>query len=223
MKQSSWWKTVQRSAYHFNPDIMDPRWDTVIGLGRLYPTWLQDLAYIRDQSVPATWATRGYKAKDGTQPSEELAAEEYDLVRVGVNPDQVITHLNWQLPESLNKIVSAFAFDDVMARIHVQKPGEVWNLHLDKLEKWSPNDPSSVMRIMVQLTNWSPGQFWEFGNYHWNRWRAGDVTTFDWQHVPHSTANAGHNTRITLQITGIVTNQTTKFLSHLRNNKEVKV
>jgi hypothetical protein len=71
-----------------------------------------------------------------------------------------------------------------MERIHVQRPGEVWNLHIDKLQKWCPEDPSSVGRYFVQLTDWQPGQFWEYGNYHWNQWRAGDVSTFDWANMP---------------------------------------
>ena len=100
--------------------------------------------------------------------------------------------------------------------IHVQMPGEVWNLHIDKLGKWCPEDPSRVMRIFVQLTDWQPGQFWEFGNYHWNQWSAGDVTCFDWQNMPHSTANAGHHPRVTLQITGVITEQTKKFLAELK-------
>jgi hypothetical protein len=41
------------------------------------------------------------------------------------------------------------------------------------------------------------------------------VTTFDWQNVPHATANAGHVPRATLQITGIQTAQTEEFLKQL--------
>lgn len=221
--KSSWDTTRESSAYHFHTQTLDPRWDTVIGLGRLTPTWTDDIEHIVTQSKPATWATRGYKAAERAQPPEDLAAEEYDLIRVGANPDMTITHLNWEIPKSLQKISDAFAFDDCMNRIHVQMPGEVWNLHIDKLQKWNRSDPDSVMRIMIQLTPWSPGQFWEFGNYHWNRWQAGDVVTFDWQNVPHSTANAGHQARVTFQITGIKTDETLKFLTKLRNNKELRI
>ena len=68
---------------------------------------------------------------------------------------------------------------------------------------------------MIQLTDWQPGQFWEFGNYHWNQWTAGDVVTFDWQNMPHSTANAGHHPRVTLQLTGVKTSDTYDFLAGL--------
>ena len=75
-------------------------------------------------------------------------------------------------------------------RIHVQQPGEVWNLHIDKLNKWAPDTPEKILRVFVQLTDWRPGQFWEYGNFHWNQWRAGDISTFDWVNMPHCTANA---------------------------------
>jgi hypothetical protein len=72
-----------------------------------------------------------------------------------------------------------------------------------------------VVRYFVQLTDWQPGHFWSYGNYMWSGWRAGDVSTFDWLNVPHSTANAGHTPRATLQVTGIITDQTRAFLSEL--------
>ena len=59
-------------------------------------------------------------------------------------------------------------------------------------------------------------QFWEYGNFHHNQWRAGDVVTFDWQNIPHSTANAGHHPRVTFQITGVKTPDTDKFLAELK-------
>jgi hypothetical protein len=215
--KSSWDQTRAASAYHFDPTAHDARWDTVIGLGRFAPCWQRELADIINNSQPATWATRGYKRADGDVPSEDLQAEEYDLERVGADPKMTITHLNWQIPPVLQRISDLFAMADTMNRIHVQRPGELWNLHLDKLQKWCPDDPDRVMRIFIQLTDWRPGQFWEYGNYQYRGWQAGDVSTFDWQNVPHSTANAGHHPRVTFQITGVVTDATEIFLKKLKN------
>ena len=69
---------------------------------------------------------------------------------------------------------------------------------------------------MIQLTDWEQGHFWSYGNYMYKQWSAGEVTTFDWQNVPHSTANAGHNPRVTLQITGIMTDQSKEFINRLK-------
>jgi len=214
---SSWDATYKASTYHFDTSITDPRWDTVVGLGRITPVWQDYLDHIINNSEPATWATRGYKGRGVPPPDKDQIAETYDLERVGVDPEKIITHLNWEIPPVLQQISERFGMSDTMARIHVQRPGELWNLHIDKLQKWCPEDPGRVLRVMIQLTDWQPGQFWEYGNYHYRGWRAGDVTTFDWQNVPHSTANAGHHPRVTFQLTGVITEQTQKFLQTLKN------
>lgn len=213
--KSAWDVTRAQSTYHFDPTRLDQRQDVLRYHGRLPVTWAADLDSIIDNSRPATWATRGYKGEGVHIPPADLAAEEYDISRVGGDPKQAITNLNWTIPESLQAISAKFALTDCMNRIHVQWPGQVWNLHIDKLSKWCPEDPDRVVRFFVQLTDWQPGQFWEYGNYHWNQWRAGEVYSFDWPNIPHSTANAGHHPRVTLQITGIRSPETQDFLASL--------
>ena len=58
---SSWEWTKAQSAYHFDPTIMDPRWDTAVGLGHITPCWESDLKEINANSNPPTWANRGDK------------------------------------------------------------------------------------------------------------------------------------------------------------------
>jgi hypothetical protein len=212
---SSWDFTKSYSTYHFDSTRQDQFEDVIAHLGHIEPTWESDLIDIIASSKPATWETRGYKGEGVPPPREDLIAEEYDLERVGADPKMTITHLNWQMPASLKKISKQFGLDDCMERIHVQMPGEVWTLHIDKLQKWNPQDPSRVMRIFIQLTDWQPGQFWEYGNHHWNQWRAGDVSTFDWANMPHSTANAGHHPRVTLQLTGVMSERTQDYLANI--------
>jgi hypothetical protein len=212
---SSWDETQTRSRYHFDPTRLDPLYDTVTYCGNVRPFWAQYLEDIIEQSWSATWRTRGNP--DKPRPDSELAAEEADLERFGYGADYEVTNLNWQLPVGLQRLADLFALSDSMARIHVQLPGQVWNLHLDKLEKWMPEDPTQVHRYMIQLTDWQPGHFWSYGNHTHQGWRAGDVTTFDWINVPHSTANAGHTPRVTLQVTGVATEGTRNFLRVLRS------
>lgn len=213
--KSNWEASRAKSNYHFDAKQIDPPASVMTYLGHIEPTWTNDLKHIVDFAQPATWATRGYKGEGISAPPEDLAQEEYDLTSNAMPRDLPISHLNWQIPESLQRLSDAFALEDCMDRIHVQQPGEVWNLHIDKLQKWAPDDPKRVMRIMIQLTDWQPGQFWEYGNYHYNQWRAGDVTTFDWANIPHATANAGFDHRVTLQLTGIRTAATLDYLAAL--------
>ena len=216
MTTSSWETRKALSKYHFDNFKMDNNYDTVIRLGTIKGDWSSELKTIIDTSKSATWETRGYKGEGVMAPREDMLAEEYDLEKTGYGKDHKITHLNWDIPPVLKEISNLFGLDDCMERIHVQMPGEVWNLHLDKLEKWAPEEPWRIMRIMIQLTEWEQGHFWSYGNYNFSQWRAGDVTTFDWKNVPHSTANAGHNPRVTFQLTGVATEKTTEFINRLK-------
>jgi hypothetical protein len=210
--KSSWELTKQRSTYHFDNTKFDPEQDKVTYLGNIEPFWLSELEAIKELAKPKTWRTRG---QGSDRSSEEYDQEEYDLEQYGYGKDLIVGDLTWEVPETFNKIIESLGMDNCKMRLHIQRPGQVWNLHLDKLEKWNPEDPSKIMRVMIALTDWEPGHFFSYGNYIHSGWRAGDVTTFDWQNIPHSTANAGHNPRITLQITGVVTEKTKDFLSTL--------
>jgi hypothetical protein len=201
--KSNWELIKLRSQYHFDTTKIDHRWDTVILVKQFENTWAAELQAAVDASHPVTWRTRGKPGDSLQRSSEEHDREEYDLERIGMSKDAIVTNLNYNLTPELQKIADSFELKNTMARLHVQWPGQVWNLHLDKLEKWMPEDPSLVRRYFVQLTDWQPGHFWSFGNYTWQSWRAGDAVTFDWLNVPHSTANAGLTPRITLQITGV--------------------
>ena len=214
---SSYQTTRAQSNYHFDTTRHDKKEDVLRYLGHIDPSpeWTQAVADIIDRARPATWETRGYKGQGRDIPPADLAAEERDLERGGYGRDYVITHMTWDVPPVFQPIVDQFGLADCMARLHVQKPGEMWNVHIDKLSKWAPDNPDSVIRLFIQLTDWQQGQFWEFGNYHWRRWRAGDVVSFDWQNMPHATANAGYDPRVTLQLTGVKTAQTYDYLANL--------
>jgi len=216
--KSNWELAQEKSNYHFDPTVTDISSYAIHHLGCVATTWNKDLRDIVANAKPATWATRGYKGKDLAGPTSDLAAEELDLERAGIPTDMIITHLNWDIPDSLQQLSDEFGLKDCMNRIHVQLPGELWNLHIDKLDKWAPDQPDSVMRIFIALTDWQMGQFYQFGNYNWSQWRAGDVITFDWQNMPHSTANAGYHPRVTFQITGIKTDKTQEMINRLHND-----
>lgn len=214
-RKSSWDKLVEKSNYHFDSEKIDHKEDVLFTLGHITPDWADELQQILADSKPANWETRGFKGEGVFVPKPELEDEEYDLERIGIDPKVIITDLAWKLGPKLKAISDAFGLDDCMERIHVQKPGQLWHLHIDKLYKWFPEHPEKVGRYFIQLTDWQPGQFCEYGNFHWNQWRAGSVTTFDWQNMPHSTANAGFHPRVTLQLTGIITDKTRDFLASL--------
>ena len=209
---SSWQETRERSQYHFDTTVMDPRWDCAPRVGRFQGAWQTELEAAIESSRPTTWATRAPRPPDPAA----LAKEEYDLEHQGYGKDYAVTNLTWHIAPVFQHMADVFGVDDAMVRIHVQWPGQVWNLHMDKLEKWCPHDPDRVVRYFVALTDWQMGHFWHYGNYQHSHWHAGDIHTFDWQNVPHSTANAGHVPRVTLQITGVRTDKTVDTLQRFK-------
>lgn len=216
----SWELTKQHSTYHFDNLRFDPDQDKITCLGNISPFWQTELETITQLAKPKTWRTRG---KGSDRSDEEYDQEDHDLEQFGYGKDFVVSDLTWDVPETFNKLVVWFGMDNSKMRLHVQHPGQMWNLHLDKLEKWNPEDPSQVMRVMIALNDYEPGHFFSYGNYIHTRWHAGDVHTFDWQNIPHSTANAGHGPRITLQITGVVTDKTREFLRVLRSRSPFQI
>ena len=209
MNNSSWEITKQRSNYHFDNFRLDAEVDKVTFLGNVLPFWKDELNNIMKLAMPKTWRTRGQGAD---RDSEEYNQEDYDLEHFGYGKDYIVSDLTWSVPETFNKLLLWFGMDNAKMRLHVQRPGQMWNLHLDKLEKWHPEDPNKIMRIMIALNDWEPGHFFSYGNHVHTQWHAGDVTTFDWQNIPHATANASHGPRVTLQVTGIRTPATEAYL-----------
>ena len=220
--KSNWEITKKRSQYHFNPDIMDPKFDRVISLGRIKPNWSSELQQVMQHTYSASWRT-SRPDQSGPYLDIEARSEEYDLESIGMDKNHIITDLNFNLPPLFQKIVDEFGLIMSVARVHVQRPGQLWNLHLDKLEKWADGDLTQAARYSIQLTDWQMGHFWHYGNYQYAHWHAGDVTTFDWINVPHSTANAGNTPRATLQITGRKTEKTHRFLDKLKNTDQLDI
>lgn len=213
--KSSWEETKSRSLYHFDNKKIDPRFDTVVNLGHIQANWRQELAAAIKDAPPVSWRTRNPNYK--SRSDEEFQAEEYDLEQIGIPKDYKVTNLTYEVAPVFQTISDLFCLEDAMTRVHVQHPGQVWNLHIDKLAKWNPSNLDSVFRVFIALTDWQPGHFWSYGNYVHTGWTAGDVHTFDWQNVPHCTANAGMSPRVTLQITGVKTKNTHEFLVKLAN------
>ena len=133
--KSAWEITKQRSNYHFDNFRFDPDQDKVTFLGNIDPFWQKELGIVKELAQPKTWRTRGQGAD---RTSQEYDQEDYDLEQFGYGKDYVVGDLTWDVPDTFNKLLVWFGMDNAKMRLHVQRPGQVWNLHLDKLEKWNP-------------------------------------------------------------------------------------
>ena len=132
---------------------------------------------------------------------------------------QIIAN-RYTLTDNLKKINQLFSLASCDEQIIIQMPGETDTLQIDQLQSYSLVESWNVMRIQVALTDWEPGHFCSYGNYNHQQWHAGAVTTFDWQNIPHCTANAGHNPKVTFQLTGVITEKTNDFLKRLSRFNE---
>lgn len=220
--ESNWDKTAPRTNYHFDAFKNDPAYDSMRYIGKFEGDWQQELQQTIDNSNAITWRTRN--PIDG--PSKDIEAEELDLERTGAGKDLVVTNLEYELLPVFQRMTDALQLSagdkkKVQSRVHVQFPGQVWNIHIDKLEKWQMDNPHSVYRFMIMLNDWEPGHFIQYGNFIHTHYRAGEIYSFDWYNTPHCTANAGRGPRCTLLVTGVATEATHRLFSTYDNKISV--
>ena len=106
---------------------------------------------------------------------------------------------------TLLKIVDWFQFEgEVQPLVMQMKPGMFDIYHVDEHD----GHPSGygvkkdLVRLIVNLTDWHPGQFLIWGNRNIQQWQSGDTIIWD-KNIPHGVANVSHHTRYVLRITGI--------------------
>jgi len=210
---SSWQWCVDHSRYHFDNFKIDQPGEWFQLLGRFDGNWTEEVAQAR--SKPITWATRKFYGNDDDIVSPMLAQEENDLRTTGAPVDLELTDAVFDISAypTLTRISEYFDIEDAKIRMHYQQPGQMFNLHIDKLQERCPDDTERVIRITVMLADWEPGQFYSYGTCMYSHWRAGDAHVFDWANVPHATANASRSMRPVLQVTGLKTDRTRELLA----------
>jgi len=210
---SSWQWCVDHSRYHFDDSRRDQLGEWFQVLGRFVGNWSAEVA--QAQGKPITWATRKFYGNDDDTVSPMLAQEENDLRTTGAPVDLALTDAVFDIRvyPTLTRMSEYFGIEDAKIRMHYQQPGQMFNLHIDKLQERCPDDPERVIRMTIMLADWEPGQFYSYGNYTYSHWRAGDVHIFDWANVPHATANASRSMRPVLQVTGLKTEKTRQMLA----------
>jgi hypothetical protein len=183
-------------------------------------TWNDQSINQIEQSVSKK-GQRQLEIMKGQKNEKLLAGYKSDDPMYRINncgPDSFFTHLSKQL-----------GLDQGLARYHVQFPGEVTAWHTDI---FSPahefldesaedqNDESvgrdkNIRRILIALEDWKWGQFLQFGMTPWLDWKAGDIIYWNYG-VAHGGANMGYVPRISVSITGKITD---RFMDICHNAK----
>lgn len=227
--KSSWEYSKTLSNYHFDKFKEEQIGEWFHLLGNFEGIDPADVAKIIEKSKELDWAAI---TKSGKRPgfkggvSPMISQEEYDREVRGLKDIEytnvVLEDYLDQFP-SIKKIVDYWCLENVSYRAHVQWPGQFFAVHVDKLWHRNPADPSRIVRIIVNLDDFEPGQYVTYGNLFHTQWHAGDVHIFDTLNVPHSTANVSTKPRPNLTITGLRTPETDKRLAEATPTSKYKL
>lgn len=143
-----------------------------------------------------------------------LEQEHYDRELSGISGEytQVVPEPAMVNIPTIQNLGTYWKLKRLRTRVHVQFPGQMFALHIDKLWHRNLHDPSKIIRIVVNLQDYEPGQIMIYGNSVFTQWREGDIHCFDTLNIPHATANLSSKPRAIMVVTGVRTEETDSIL-----------
>lgn len=215
---SSWEYTKTFSNYHFDKWQVEQEGEWYHKLGRFVGDWSDDVKHIINKSQELSWDQSTAAGKRPGFPggvSPMRSQEQYDRQAHGLaNVDQTNLVLEDYLDQfpKIKAMIDYWHLDKVSYRAHVQMPGQCFGMHIDKLWHRCPTDPTRIVRMVLCLADYEPGQVIIYGNSALTQWRAGDIHMFDTLNVPHATFNLSTTARPNITITGLRTAKTDELL-----------
>ncbi len=203
--ETLWNHRRETSDWHFDPTVKgEPNNLVNTEFVKFRGDWSEELKNTKYKEK-APLDIKNYLVRLGVQEHLNLGVSTYiEGSRATVDPT---------VHKKITKIVETFGIEKPYAQILLQKPGEMFTLHMDAIcydnfDRYKVTSIDQVktddsrVRVFVALEDWCWGQYLLMGNFHWTQWKAGDVIWFRWQDMPHASANAGHFPRPMLKITG---------------------
>jgi hypothetical protein len=225
-KQITRWDYSKRlSNYHFDPAINEDADLPYKLIGRIDGDLIKEYKLQLSKHDPQP---NGFLNRLSVQSTieDKPYTQDYDAAELkflGLKRDHVFFYnLKTNDNPIVNKIIEAFKFKHAGASFHIQKPGGIFPYHIDEIPAIKNNNPTSILdknpkwaaRFEIQVFDWQPGHVWAVGNTYWKQWRAGDILWHDWRNMPHGTCNLGRSDRVTLQLTGICTQETIDIIEN---------
>ena len=107
-------------------------------IGKFEGDWQEALERTIAKSNDITWRTRN--PIDSPNGSEDIEAEELDLIQTGAPADLVLTKLDYQIEPIFQSMTDALHLlpgddRDVQRRVHVQMPGSSMELTCRQIRK----------------------------------------------------------------------------------------
>lgn len=118
---------------------------------------------------------------------------------------------DWQ-----QRLLSQLPLDDPIVTLTRQDPGQILPWHYDRhymLKRMHPNDPRSIVRILVFMQDWKIGHILQIQNDILTHWKKGQVVVWH-PDTYHVSANIGLEKKWTCNITGFVNNSELENLLH---------
>ena len=124
ISKKDWEFLKTRSKYHFKSDIIDPEFDTIGNIGKIIPTWTEkDLEMIATQSLS--------RMGDGDHSDYDMGKDGYDSNHVNISVSEKLPPFLKQIEHSFGLIQSTAWGYARPSKIVVQRPGQLWPLHMD--------------------------------------------------------------------------------------------
>lgn len=236
---SRWEFTKKRSNWHF--DAMrppEPGTDSYTHVCCFDADFNWAVSQCMKRTQPSTWATRNYVSAGPTEKRERMYsadAEESDLLKAGADPKmELFDRAVADDIEVFQKIRDYLGLEECALKFHNQRTGQMIVAHIDnfagrrergnsfKVTKIDKN-PGIMRRFLVFLDDWKLGQVVQIGNATFTQWHCGDCITWEWQDLPHATANMGWEDRPVLQLTGYQTERTAEVLAGANPDRLIRI
>jgi hypothetical protein len=231
-KPSRWMQAKTFSNYdetRFGPDPVD----SVIDRMGIFEgiDFVPDIKYAEENNFgPTTLIDR-----TGTPEYKDPTSSHYpvtmvnDAEKIGINLDDFPMFDSAKMGTGCNLISDFIGLDYDTANdgarrdygydsFHIQRPGQMLMYHHDLYYAvirdadmelaWKPE---KLRRFAIFMEDWKPGHIWIAGNTTYSHWRAGECITWNWQDMPHGTANLSSSPRYSLHLTGYMTEKSFNF------------
>jgi hypothetical protein len=201
-----WQKSVANSHWHFDPSRYEE-----LNLQKIQVPYLNELISLSVSGIEKTISTSLQHASENDLQSKEIKDGISKLAKdAGYSGEMVYSLVNDFFREGhpvASELGSSLGLDDSYVKIHLQRPGQVWPLHIDNFHAFRARsgfdgDLERVKRFSIALNDWCWGQMFQIGNVVWTGWEVGDCAEIPFG-FPHGSANSSPLDRISLIITGV--------------------
>lgn len=228
MKKSDltrWEFSKSKSNYHFDNFVNEDSSPPYKILGHVKGDLVSEFQSLikTEQPIANSFANRLQHFNNVETRPYTLDYDLNDLDRLGLPHDySFFDILAIRNSKFFQDIARSFGMTDINARIHIQKPGQMFPYHIDEIpglkkndpDHWLDDKPELAARFEIQIFDWVPGHMWAYGNTYWKQWRSGEIAYHEWRHIPHGTSNISQHIRASFQVTGFVTDKTLDIIKN---------